>query len=81
MGETRTRGFLPVALSCLLMEDQIWCGYYQTFDLGKRIVWPCFRQFDRRAAPIFCTQLGQLNGASRSMDTNCGSGWRQAAPE
>lgn len=60
-GKTFSRGWLPIALRCLLMEDQVWCAYYQTFDAGKRIFWPYFRQFDRRSAPIFCAQLGKVD--------------------
>ncbi len=60
-GKTFSRGFVPIALRCVLMEDQVWCAYYQTFDAGKRIFWPYFRQFDSRVAPLFCAQMGKVD--------------------
>lgn len=53
--------WLWMNLRALLIGDQHLCVYYQTFQAAKDIFWPYYRTFDRRRAPIFEAQLGNVD--------------------
>ncbi len=61
-GKTFSRGFLPVALRCVLMEGEFWCVLYQTYESGKGNFWNYFRDYaDAREYPIWNAQLGKVD--------------------
>lgn len=58
-------------LRCVIIGDQ-WCyAYYQTFEAGKQIFWPYYRQYRH---PLFVAQLGRLDeeGESAGKDNTRG---------